>query len=96
MTLKEAPSVFPPRFNVHVILSINGLGNKEATYLYQLLMRKRNIFFKSNCQQDHRYQIWITEMPTAILLLPGNVTLGIASDQRKCFPSPNTVEITAI
>lgn len=68
-------------------------------YLYQLLTgtnsrRERgiNIFFKNR----QHYQMQITEMPTAILLLPGNVTLGIASNQRKCFPSPSAAEITAI
>lgn len=40
-----------------------------------------------NCQQDHRYQMQITEMPTAILLLTGNATLGKASNPKEMFPS---------
>lgn len=37
-----------------------------------------------------------TEVPAAVLLLPGNVTLGTASSQGKCFPSPSAAEITAL
>jgi len=67
------------------------------TYTSYQSRRERGInsFFKSY-QQDHHYQMQITEMPTAILLLPGNVAPGIASNQRKCFPSPSTAEVAAI